>query len=99
MLFLQDFDIKWGVEQGINMEPANALSRKDKVDTLDDNQETTLLAEEHQDHHIQPLDAALATKIATSSSSDPITSDFSPNGLCRWHNVPSVLDKSDGSYT
>ena len=25
-LFLQDFDIKWGVEQGINMGPTNVLS-------------------------------------------------------------------------
>ena len=25
-LFMQDFDIKWGVEWGINMGPANALS-------------------------------------------------------------------------
>ena len=27
------------------------------------------------------------------------TSDISPDGLCCWHNVPSVLDKSDRSYT
>ena len=54
------------------MGSTNVLLRKDKVDTSSDNQETTLLKEEHQDHHLQPLDIALATKIATSSSSDSI---------------------------
>ena len=43
MLFPQDCDIIWGVEQGINMGPVDALSRKDKVDTEDDNQEIILL--------------------------------------------------------
>ena len=73
-LFMQDFDIKWGVEWGINMGPANALSRKDEVDTSSDNWETILLEEEDQDHHIQPLDLALATKITSSSSLDLIIS-------------------------
>ena len=72
MLFMQDFDIIWGVERGINIGLTNALSRKGEVDTSRDNQETFLLEEEDQDHHIQPLDVALATKIASSSSSDPI---------------------------
>ena len=56
------------------MGPADALSRKDKVDTSGDNWETILQKEEDQDHHIWPLDMALATKIASSSSSDPIVS-------------------------
>ena len=51
-LFLQDFDIKWGVEQGINMEPTNTLSRKDEVNTSGDNWETILLEEKDQHHHI-----------------------------------------------
>ena len=42
-LFLQDYDIRWGVEQGINMGPADALSRKDEIKTGDDNREITLL--------------------------------------------------------
>ena len=37
-LFLQDYDIRWGVERGINMGPADALSQKDEVETSDDNQ-------------------------------------------------------------
>ena len=74
MLFLQDFNIKWGVERGINMGPADALSRKDEVDTSGDNKETILLDEKDQDHHLQPLDVALATKITSLSSSNPIIS-------------------------
>ena len=58
-LFMQDLDIKWGVEQGINMGPANAQSRKDEVDTSSNNWEIILLKEEDQDHHIQTLDMAL----------------------------------------
>ena len=48
---MQDFDVKWGVEQGINMGPADTLSRKDRVNTSGDNQETILLEEKDQDLH------------------------------------------------
>ena len=72
MLFLQDFDIIWGVEQGINMGPANALSWKDEVDTSDDNWEVTLLKGDAHYHHLRQLDTALATKIASSSSANSI---------------------------
>ena len=71
MLFLQDFDIIWGVEQGVNMGPTDALSQKDEVDTSDDNWEIILLKGEAHYHHIWWLDAALATKIS-SSLTDPI---------------------------
>ena len=54
------------------MGPANALSQKDEVDMGDDNQEITLLKENDQYYHIQAIDVALAKKIASSSSSDPI---------------------------
>ena len=74
MLFMQDFNVKWGVEWGVNMGPADALSRKDEMDTSKDNWKTILLDEKDQDHHIWPLDVALTTKIASSSSSDPIIS-------------------------
>ena len=72
MLFLQDFDIKWGVEWGINMGLANALSRKDEVDTDDDNREITMLKGDNLYHHICAIDSALAKKIAASSTLDPI---------------------------
>ena len=72
MLFLQDFDIKWGVEWGINMGPADALSQKDEVITDNDNWEITLLKGNNQYHHICAIDSALTGKIASSSSSDPI---------------------------
>ena len=71
-LFLQDFDIIWGVEQGINMGPADTLSRKDEVDTLDDNWKVTLLKGDTHYHHIWQLNATLANKIASSSTSNPI---------------------------
>ena len=56
------------------MRPANALSRKDEVDTTRDNQQTILLEMEDQDFHLWSLDMAFTTKIATSSFLDPIIS-------------------------
>ena len=70
--FLQEYEIKWGVEQGINMEPADALSWKDKIDTNDDNREITLLKGGDQYFHIHAIDIALTEKITSSSVSDPI---------------------------
>ena len=73
-LFLQEYDIKWGVERGINMGPADALSRKDDIDTDDDNQAITLLPKKDQYFHVRALDVTLANKIALSSSNDPVVS-------------------------
>ena len=54
------------------MGPADALSRKNEVDTGDDNREITLLKGHDQYHHLCAIDSTLTGKIATSSSSDPI---------------------------
>ena len=54
------------------MGPADALSRKVKVETSDDNQEITLLKGGDQYFHIHTLDAALMDKISSSSVSDPV---------------------------
>ena len=51
-LFLQEYDIRWGVERGINMGPTDALSRKDDIETCDDNREITLLKARDQYFHI-----------------------------------------------
>ena len=53
------------------MGPANALSRKDKVDTDDNNQEITLKGGD-QYFHICTIDLALTDKITSSSASDLI---------------------------
>ena len=71
-LFLQEYNIRWGVEQEINMGLVDALSWKDKIDTNDDNREITLLKGGDQYFHIQVLNAALTDKIASSSTSNPI---------------------------
>ena len=71
-LFLQEYDIRWGVEQGINMGPTDALSRKDEIETSDDNREITLLKGRDQYFHICIIDAALAKKISSLSTKDPI---------------------------
>ena len=71
-LFLQEYDIKWGIEIGINMGPANALSRKDEVDTDDNNQEITLLKGRDQYYHIWAIDTTPAKKITLSSPSNPL---------------------------
>ena len=71
-LFLQEYDIRWGVERGINMGPADALSRKDEIKTSDDNQEITLLKGKDQYFHVCTIDTTLAKKISSSSTEDPI---------------------------
>ena len=54
------------------MGPADALSRKDEVETYDDNREITLLKGKDRYFHIQAIDAALAKKISSSTAQDPI---------------------------
>ena len=54
------------------MGPANTLSRKDKVETSDDNWEITLLKGKDQYFHIHAIDTALAKKISVSSEKDLI---------------------------
>ena len=71
-LFLQEYDIRWGVEQGINMGPVDALSRKDEIETGDDNREITLLKGKDQYFHIRAIDTALTKKISSSSEGDLI---------------------------
>ena len=66
-LFLQDFDIIWQVTPGTKMAPADALSRKDAVDTSLDNMEAAICPEPAI---IRALDLALAKHVQTSSSSD-----------------------------
>ena len=71
-LFLQEYDIRWGVERGINMGPADALSRKDKIKTSDNNREITLLKGKDQYFHVRTIDATLAKKMSSLSTEDPI---------------------------
>ena len=71
-LFLQEYDIKWGVERGINMGPTDTLSQKDEIDTGDDNREITLLKGGNQYFHIHAIDTALTDKISSSSVSNLI---------------------------
>ena len=55
------------------MGPADALSRKDEVNTTDDNHMVTMLSENNVCHkHVRQLDLALMQKITKSSAIDPI---------------------------
>ena len=54
------------------MGPANTLSRKDEIETSDDNSEITLLKGKDQYFHIRAIDTALAKKISSSSEGDLI---------------------------
>ena len=54
------------------MGPTDALSRKDEIETSDDNQEITLLKGRDQYFHICTIDATLAKKMSSSSTKDPI---------------------------
>ena len=60
------------MEQGINMGTANAPSRKDEIETSDDNREITLLKGKDQYFHIHAIDTALAKKISSSSTEELI---------------------------
>ena len=73
MLLLPDYDLIWGVEWGVNMGLANALSQQDEVDTAEDNHMVTMLPKyDFQWHQIQQLDLDLTHKIASSSQTDPV---------------------------
>ena len=54
------------------MGPADALSRKDEIETSNDNRKITLLKGRDQYFHIQAIDTTLAKKISSSSTKDPI---------------------------
>ena len=54
------------------MGPMDALSRKDEIETNNDNREITLLKGRDQYFHIQAIDVALAKKISSSTAQDPI---------------------------
>ena len=71
-LFLQEYNIRWVVEQGINIGPADALSRKDEIEMSDNNREITLLKGKDQYFHIHTIDTALTQKIYSSSNGDLI---------------------------
>ena len=67
-LFLQDFDLIWKVTPGTHMGPADALSRRDHLDTTDDNADTLILPDPIV---INSLDLMLACHIKSPSTSDP----------------------------
>jgi hypothetical protein len=68
-LFLQDFDIVWKVLPGTKMAPADALSRRDYVDTSLDNADTAIVP---SPAIINALDLSLIHHIHSSSASDPL---------------------------
>ena len=53
---------------------ADSLSRKDDIETGDDNREITLLKGKDQYFHIQAIDVVLAKKISSLMAEDPIIS-------------------------
>ena len=67
-LFLQDFNIIWKVTLGTQMGPADALSRKDHLDTTADNTNTPILPDPMV---INALNLTLSCHIQSSSTSDP----------------------------
>ena len=87
-LFLQDFDLIWEVTPGTKMAPADALSRKDLIDTSTDNNDASICPNPtisiQKDMEplrecpplaevlIQTLDLQIAERIKKSSTSDPL---------------------------
>ena len=68
-LFLQDFNIVWQVTPGTKMALANALFRRNVVDTSLDNTDSAIYPEPVV---INTLDLALARHVQTLSHSDPL---------------------------
>ena len=68
-LFLQDFNIIWQVTPGTKMAPADALSRRDSIDTSLDNLDMAICLEPMV---IGALDLALVRHITSSSTSNPL---------------------------
>ena len=54
------------------MGPTDALSKKDKIETSDNNWEITLLKSKDQYFHVCAINTALAKKISSSSNEDLI---------------------------
>ena len=54
------------------MGPTDALSRKDDIETCNDNRQITLLKGKDQYFHIKTIDTALAEKLSSSTAQDPI---------------------------
>ena len=87
-LFLQDFDLIWEVTPGTKMAPADALSRKDLVDTSTDNIDVPICpnltisspkdAEPLRERPplaevlVQTLDLQIMERVRNSSPSDPL---------------------------
>ena len=68
-LFLQDFHIEWIVTPGSQMGPADALSRKDNIDTSSNNHVSSIVPDPVV---INTFDLALSQSIAQSTPSDPL---------------------------
>jgi len=73
-MFMQDYDLVWDNRPGSQMGPADALSRRDEVDTSLDNTAVTMLPT-ISDVLIRALDVRLAERIAEFTATDPLVKD------------------------
>ena len=73
-MFMQDYDLVWDNRPGSQMGPANALSRRNEVDTSLDNTAITMLPTVF-DVLICALDVQLAERIADFTATDPLVKD------------------------
>jgi len=73
-MFMQDYDLIWDNRPGSQMDPADALSRRDKVNTSLNNTAITMLPTV-SDVLICALDVRLANRIAEFTATDPLVKD------------------------
>jgi len=73
-MFMQDYDLVWDNHPGSQMGPADALSRRDEVDTSLDNTAITMLPSV-SDVLICALGVRLAERIANFTATDPLVKD------------------------
>ena len=73
-MFMQDYDLVWDNHPGSQIGPADALSRRDEVDTLLDNTAVTMLPTV-SDVLIRALDVRLADRIAEFTATNPLIKD------------------------
>jgi len=73
-MFMQDYDLVWDNRPGSQMGPADALSRRNEVDTSLDNTAVTMLPTV-SDVLMCALDVRLAEHIANFTATDPLVKD------------------------
>jgi len=93
---MQDYDLVWDNHPGSQMDPADALSRRDEVDTSLDNTTVTMLPSV-SDVLICALDVCLADRIAKFTATDPLVKDAT-NAMAKHSSLFPHVARDDWTF-